>query len=109
MVIRHTGIGGTEMQFGLLGMAALYVRPNPVADHALISYDIAARCSRRIFIYDIHGRAVAAIVSGMVAPGRYQVLWNCRDDRGRLLPGGVYFCRLQAGDFQATQKLLLLR
>jgi hypothetical protein len=35
--------------------------------------------------------------------------WDGRDGRGRLLPSGVYFCRLAAGDYRATEKVVLQR
>jgi len=35
------------------------------------------------------------------------VTWNGRDDRGRSLAHGVYFVRLTAGDYRATEKLVL--
>jgi hypothetical protein len=41
--------------------------------------------------------------------GAYSVTWNGTDDRGRELAHGVYFCRFTAGDYRATEKLVLQR
>jgi hypothetical protein len=38
--------------------------------------------------------------------GAYSITWNGRDDRGRSLAHGVYFCRLTAGDYRATEKVV---
>jgi hypothetical protein len=42
-------------------------------------------------------------------PGRHNVLWNALDDAGHRVSSGVYFYRLQDGDFTATRKLVALR
>jgi hypothetical protein len=41
--------------------------------------------------------------------GAYSINWNGTDDRGRELARGVYFCRFKAGDYHATEKLVLQR
>ena len=41
--------------------------------------------------------------------GSYSVTWHADDDIGRKLGQGVYFCRMKAGDFIRTRKLLLLK
>jgi hypothetical protein len=40
-------------------------------------------------------------------PGLYSLNWSGNDDRGRELARGVYFCRFTAGDYRATEKLVL--
>jgi flagellar hook assembly protein FlgD len=39
--------------------------------------------------------------------GAYSVTWNGADDHGRSLANGVYFVRLTAGDYRATEKVVL--
>jgi flagellar hook assembly protein FlgD len=41
--------------------------------------------------------------------GAHHVDWDGRDDSGRNVASGVYFLRVQAGDRQATRKLVILR
>ena len=60
-------------------------------------------------MYDLTGRVVRTLADGVLRRGRYSVSWNGTDDRGRELARGVYFCRFSAGDFRATEKLVLQR
>jgi hypothetical protein len=55
-------------------------------------------------MYDIIGREVATLFSGELEAGEYLQQWNAAG-----FPSGVYFCRLQAGDFVDVKKLVLLK
>ena len=83
--------------------------PNPFNPLCTIRYDIprAGRVSLRVF--DVNGSLVRTLVSAWREPGVYSEVWDGRDDSGKQLPSGVYFYRLEAGDFVATHKLVLLR
>jgi hypothetical protein len=52
----------------------------------------------------MNGRAVAVLVNERKPAGSFQVEWNAAG-----LPSGVYFCRLQAGGFVETRKLILIK
>ncbi len=60
-------------------------------------------------IYDVAGRRVATLISGEKTIGARAVRWNGRDNDGREVPSGVYFCRLVAGDEIVSRKIVLLR
>ena len=62
-----------------------------------------------IRIYDAAGRLVRSLVSGNRATGRYQASWDGRNDAGRPVGSGAYFCRLESNGTAKVQKLLLLR
>jgi hypothetical protein len=56
-------------------------------------------------IYDVLGREVAKLVDEMKPAGRYSAVWNAGS-----LPGGVYFCRLRAGNsFTQVRKMVLMK
>ncbi|MBM3324222.1 MAG: T9SS type A sorting domain-containing protein, partial [Calditrichaeota bacterium] len=83
--------------------------PNPFNPVVSISYALGERSQIRLSIYDILGREVAVLASGMQNPGTYIARWN-----GSALPSGIYFSRLTASSsgtsaFDATQKLILLK
>ena len=55
-------------------------------------------------VYDILGREVATIVNEQQKAGYYEIDWNAVNNSS-----GVYFYRIQAGDFVDTKKMVLLR
>jgi hypothetical protein len=59
--------------------------------------------------YDVTGALVRVLVDETKAPGRYEAFWDGRDAKGRPLPSGVYFLRLEAGKVNLTRKLVVLR
>jgi len=88
----------------------LYVpQPNPFRTHLAIRYSLAAEGPVTLRVHDLTGRVVRTLCASGVKRGVYNTNWNGTDDRGRELARGVYFCRFSAGDYRATEKLVLQR
>ncbi len=78
--------------------------PNPFNPTTTISLDLAKSGETKIIIYDIAGREIETLFSGNLTPGAHEFTFS-----GESLPSGIYFARVQSGEFGATQKLLLLK
>jgi hypothetical protein len=74
-----------------------------------IDYTTQKACVVSLGIYDITGRRVRTLVHGFEEAGLKQTNWDGKDALGRMLPSGVYFLQLQAGDYSAAEKIILLR
>jgi hypothetical protein len=83
--------------------------PNPFNPVTVIRFSIAEPGRVTLAVYDVAGRPVRKLVEGKKESGFYSEIWDGRTDDGTALPSGVYICRLEAGDFTATRKLVLLR
>ncbi len=83
---------------------SLSPNPNPFNPSTALSYKLQAARNIRLAIYDIMGREVAILAEGFYPAGHHSMLFNAAN-----LPSGVYFARLQAGDFTQTRKLLLVK
>ncbi|KPK67201.1 hypothetical protein AMJ82_11085, partial [candidate division TA06 bacterium SM23_40] len=83
--------------------------PNPFGSSTTISYSLAAAAQVRLAVYDIRGARVRGLVSGTAPAGSHQVAWDGRDERGREVGSGIYFCRLEAGERSETRRMVLLR
>jgi len=78
--------------------------PNPFNGLTSIRFNLTEDAEVRIDIYDILGRKIETVFSGEKSAGSHRVTWNAED-----LPSGVYFYRLQAGEFTETASCLLLK
>ena len=78
--------------------------PNPFNPKTAISYQLQAASYVELVVYDIQGREVAKLVDDYRPAGTYEAVFNASG-----LSNGVYFVRLTAGNYQQTQKLLLVK
>jgi hypothetical protein len=78
--------------------------PNPFNPSTRIQYSVASSRIVLLKVYDVLGRDVATLVNERKSPGTYEVNFD-----GSKLPSGIYFYRLQAGNFVETKKLVLLK
>jgi len=78
--------------------------PNPFNPTTVIRYEIPKESSVHICIYNLIGQLVQIVEDQHRLVGKHQVLWDAS-----LLSSGVYFYRIQAGDFQQVKKCLLIK
>jgi hypothetical protein len=83
--------------------------PNPFNPSTTIDYTLARTGPVEIAIFDVNGRKVRTLVSGIKTQGAYKAVWNGKNERGTSVASGVYFYRLTAGDFTQIKKMILLR
>jgi len=87
-------------------------QPNPFGAKTRIRFDVPASAgSARVSlaIYDTTGRLVRTLLDGPQPGGTWELTWDGTDATGGLLPGGVYFCRLEAGGERLSSRIVLLR
>jgi hypothetical protein len=90
--------------------AMLGVAPNPSRMEATIRFAIAPGTGGvRVGIHDVSGRRVRSLVDDLSRPGRYDRIWDGRDDRGSPAAAGIYFVRISWRDGSDSRKLLLLK
>jgi hypothetical protein len=78
--------------------------PNPFNPSTMVGYRVPVSGHITLKVYDAAGRAVAVLVEGERAAGRYTVTWDASD-----MASGAYFCRLTTEGFTQTRKMLLIR
>ncbi len=83
--------------------------PNPFNPTVLIPYNIPEYSSVRIQIYNVLGQHVATLVDETMRAGYHQVLWNGNTSNGVVSSSGVYFVTMEANEFHATRKIILLK
>ena len=84
-------------------------RPNPFESGTVISFDLPEPRDVCLVVLDIRGRIVKTLTDRAWPAGRHSVAWSGGAvDRETVSPG-VYFLRIEAGDFRATRKMLLVQ
>ncbi|PKL89505.1 MAG: hypothetical protein CVV23_04635 [Ignavibacteriae bacterium HGW-Ignavibacteriae-2] len=84
--------------------------PNPFNPSTEIEFAIPQQCKVDMVIYDIQGKQITKLIDhDMYNAGRYTVEWNGNDAFGARVASGIYFARLQAGDYMQTVKMNLLK
>ncbi len=78
--------------------------PNPFNPSTRLRFDLPADAVVVLTVWDVSGRVVEQTDMGDLSAGQHQLQFNADD-----LAGGIYFAQLTAGQYSATQKLLLLR
>ena len=83
--------------------------PNPFNPSTTIAYDLPKPGHVHLVIYDLLGRHIKALVDEHKPAGRFRATWDGRDEHGLPVAGGLYFCRMQAGEYEKVVKMVLVR
>ncbi len=89
--------------------------PNPFNPTTIIRYTIPDRDREgrphrtTLKVYNILGQEIRKLVEEEQRPGFYTICWDGKDYNEKKMGSGIYFCRLQCGDFVATKKVVLLK
>ena len=78
--------------------------PNPFNAETKIAFDLPESCIVRLKIHDMLGREVETLIEEPMVAGAHEVVWHAEG-----LTSGIYLCRLEAGGFADTKKLVLQR
>ncbi len=78
--------------------------PNPFNPATTISYALPQASLVQLNVYDLQGRLVAELVNGIRQPGYHQVTFEAQN-----LASGLYIYRIQADNFTAVKKMLLVK
>jgi immune inhibitor InhA-like protein/carboxypeptidase family protein/type IX secretion system substrate protein len=103
-------VGSDADQDVILGVNALgdnYPNPfNPVTNFA---YSVKDEALVSIEIYNVKGQKVRTLVNEVQTTGIYRVNWTGDADNGSKVSSGIYFYKLNTGDFTRTKKMILMK
>jgi len=83
--------------------------PNPFRTVTTIRFGLPRPARADLRLYDLGGRLMRTLVHERLLEGRHTVHWDGRDESGQPVSAGVYFLRLEAGEFNATRKMIRIR
>ena len=83
--------------------------PNPFNPRTVIPYELLKIGFVKIDIIDITGRTIRSLLNGIQSSGSHEVIWNGKDNTGKHVASGTYFCRMITDASVISRKILLLR
>jgi hypothetical protein len=85
--------------------------PNPFNPSTTIAFDIPEdkEAFVRLKVYNIRGQLVRTLVNETMVEGSHKIEWDGKDNNGRYVSSGVYFYRIQTGEFSKTRKMVILK
>lgn len=81
--------------------------PNPFNPQTVIRFQVPEESQVTLSIYDISGNLIKKFIDGVLAPGFHAVQWDGTNDAGEYVSNGLYFYRMQAGEFERERTMLL--
>ncbi|MCP4581347.1 MAG: T9SS type A sorting domain-containing protein [candidate division Zixibacteria bacterium] len=83
--------------------------PNPFNSNTNIRYDIPVKSQVTITIYDVLGREVKSLVSGIHEAGKYEIVWNGDNNDDEVVSSGLYYYIMETDELNETRSMILLK
>ncbi|SYZ72366.1 exported hypothetical protein [Candidatus Zixiibacteriota bacterium] len=83
--------------------------PNPFNHETIIEFGLVRRAEVQLEIYNVLGMKINTLVNKELRVGSYKAVWDGRDENGREVSTGIYFYRLNIGEFSEVKKMILLK
>lgn len=75
----------------------------------VIIYEVPRAGKLKMNMFDANGRRVACLADDICQAGTHEIIWNEQDDKGSLVPSGVYFVHMDAGGYRQVRRLVVVR
>ena len=89
------------------GLAQNY--PNPFNPETTIGFYLPNTSPVSITIHNVLGQLIQTLVHGSLPAGDHTVEWDATDLYDRPVASGIYFYRMEVGEFTSTRKMVLVR
>jgi len=83
--------------------------PNPFNPETTIEFSLTEPGEVTIAIYNIKGQLVRSLVNDSYQAGSHSVVWDGRADNGREVVSGIYFSRMESGNYSGIRKMIMIK
>jgi hypothetical protein len=112
-VLRYaTGLGVTGVSGKLerkSSKTTLEVFPTVAMNELKIAYSLDKGGDVSVSVYNILGQRIATLVSEKKDAGKHVSYWSLKDDKGKIVRNGIYFCSLKTGDSSLNKKFIVIK
>jgi hypothetical protein len=100
--------GGGAMSKQVVPLSARLLEPVPSVTTSQVRLSFCLNTIGKVDLraYDVAGRVVARLASGLFSPGQTDIVWDGRGADGRRLAAGTYFVRLSTGRESTARKVV---
>jgi len=83
--------------------------PNPFNLATVIDYDLPRDTKVELYVTNVLGERIRTLVKGELSAGSYSVVWDGKDEKGSVMPSGVYYTLMRTPEFSSTKSMVLLK
>ena len=83
--------------------------PNPFNPSTKIQFDLPKAGHIKLSVFNLLGQTVRTLYNEKLAAGRHSIIFDGTDENGSKIASGIYFYRLETGDFTQSKKMILLK
>ena len=83
--------------------------PNPFNSSTTIRYHIVESAQVQLDIFDLTGQRVKSLVNETHVPGSYEIMWDGTNEGRVSVSSGLYFTKLEVGEFTEVRKMMLMK
>ena len=109
MIINIVGELSSQNQVMVENFRISEAFPNPFNPNTTLKFNVQKEVLVKITIYNQLGKRVKDLVNENYAVGTHSVTWNSTNNQGKQVSAGMYIYTIQAGEFRATKKMVLLK
>ena len=100
------GVSVPDQEAPLLALAPPV--PNPAAGSVEVLFSLPAPGHASLAVYDLSGRRVNTLLTGLTPAGPYRLRWYATDERGSRVPAGMYYFRLVAAGKTLVRNVVIV-
>lgn len=82
--------------------------PNPFNSRTTIEFNVPMKSRVKLNVFDLEGKLVRSLVDATLESSNYSISWDGRNGSGNNMESGIYFYRLEIGNFHYSKKMVLL-
>ncbi|MBN2070173.1 MAG: T9SS type A sorting domain-containing protein [Candidatus Krumholzibacteriota bacterium] len=83
--------------------------PNPFNPATTLEFSIAEKGPVTLSVFNVAGQLVKTLVNDIREAGSHRVMWDGKNEAGRDVASGIFFCKIETAGFSDTKKMVLLR
>lgn len=83
--------------------------PNPFNPNTTIEFQLPQEIKVELILYNLSGAKVRTLVNNSKPAGYHKVIWNGQNESELLVPSGIYWAKMTAGDYKKTIKMSLIK